>query len=103
MPPMKGPRLRRLLLRAALITHGWVRPFYNPSRGLMTPEKENHKRHGSRAGAVWILIVIAIALIIVAASYQGEHGSNNFKSQTTGFAVNARSTIGSGTSSTGGR
>ena len=74
----------------------------------MTYDNDNHRKHGSAAGAVWIGIAIVIALIFVSAVYSGDHSGNTASkggtpaSQTTGSG-DSRSKTGSDTSSTGGR
>jgi hypothetical protein len=57
----------------------------------------NHKRHGSVAGAGWITLVIAIAFIIISAVYWSGHRGNTAsnsnpapKNATTGSGSAAR-------------
>ena len=67
------------------------------SKSQIARQYEDNRKHGSAAGAIWIAIAIVIALIIVSAVYWGDHNGNTNGSQTSGSAVNSRSTTGSDT------
>lgn len=69
----------------------------------MAYEDHNHKRHGSVAGAAWIVVAIATAMLVVTAIYRSDHASNTASkksgaptSQATGpDAASKNATIGS--------
>ena len=75
----------------------------------MAYKDNKHTKHGSAAGAAWILVATVIALLVLTVLYwSSDHNDTASKNsgsptQTTGSAVNSRATAGSDTSSTGRR
>jgi len=49
----------------------------------MTHENDNHKRHGSRAGAAWIVIGMVFAFLVITGVYWAGHNSSDTASKNT--------------------